>query len=277
MSAAWAICKREVVSFFVTPVGYVVLAAYALISGLGFTASFFYYRLMTESPTTFGYKAVPDFEETFLSPFVVFCGMLMMFIGPLISMRLFSEERNQGTIELLFTHPLRDREIIAGKYGASLVMLLAMMAVTGVYLVLIAAVVDHVEPSVLWFGLLTTLLMGAAFLSLGLFVSAVCTNQITAATATFGAFFVFYILGAIAGDFPENNPAPLAWPDQVREPLGVVYGIVRSFVRELPLDTHARDMAQGIVQPYDIAYYLLFSAFFLFLTFRALEGRKWRG
>ena len=119
MSNSWAICKREIKAFFTTPVGYIILGTFALISGLGFTGSFLFYALMTESPSTYGFAAVPDFEETFFSPFLVYAGTIMMFIGPLITMRLLAEERNRGTIEMLLTHPVRDRDIIAGKYLSS--------------------------------------------------------------------------------------------------------------------------------------------------------------
>ena len=102
MSGAWAVCKREVKAYFTTPVGYIVLGTYALISGLGFTASFLRYALMTESPSTFGLSAALDFEESFLSPFMVYCGTIMMFIGPLITMVAMICSRviilNQGRI-----------------------------------------------------------------------------------------------------------------------------------------------------------------------------------
>src|SRR5690606_19194489 len=108
---------------------------------------------------------------------LVYCGTVIMFIGPLVTMRLLAEERNRGTIELLLTHPLRDREIVFGKYLASLGMLLAMMLVLAVHMLVVNYFVA-VEPFVLMFGLLTVFLMGAAFLSLGLFVSALCRSQI---------------------------------------------------------------------------------------------------
>ncbi|MDP7638608.1 MAG: hypothetical protein QGG73_02670, partial [Candidatus Hydrogenedentes bacterium] len=123
---------------------------------------------------------------------------------------------------------------------------------------------------------ITVFLVGAAFLSMGLFVSALCRNQITAGTATFGLFFVFYILGTFAEDLSEENPAPETYGEGMRRAIGFVYNLFRALGRELPLDMHAKEMAQGIVQPYDIAYYFLFAAFFLFLSFRVLESRKWR-
>lgn len=276
MKRAWAVCKREFASFFTTPVGYVVLGTFALISGLGFTANFLFYAMVSESPSTYAYEGVPDLEELLLSPFLVFCGNLICFIGPLVTMRLLAEEKNRGTIELLFTYPLRDRDIIAGKYLASLGILSGMVLIVSVYM----AIVNYfttVEPAVLLFGLLTVFLMGAAFLSLGLFVSSVCNSQITAGTATFGLFFLFFILGTFAKDLSDENPAPANLPEQLRAFIGAGAALFRSAARQLPLDAHAKDMALGIVQPHDIAYYLLFIAFFLFLTFRSLESRNWRG
>jgi ABC-2 type transport system permease protein len=233
------------------------------------------YCLISQSPSLYGHQSIPDFEEWFLSPFLVFSGTLVMFIGPLVTMRLLAEERHRGTMELLLTHPLRDRDIIGGKYLASLGMLIALMAVLGVYLVVVNYFV-RVEPAVLVFGLASVFLMGAAFMSLGLFVSAMCGTQITAGTVTFGLFFVFFILGTQAGDLSPDNPAPAQWPESARAIVGSVYDAFRALAQELPLDAHAKDMTQGIVQPYDIAYYVLFAAFFLFLTFRVLESRKWR-
>ncbi len=275
MRNTWAVCKRELGGFFTTPVGYFVVGTYVLITGLGFTISFLFYVTMSASPSTYGYTVVPDFEETFLSPFIVFSGMILMFIGPLVTMRLLAEERNQGTEELLFTHPLRDREIVFGKFGAALGILLAMMSVVIVHVGILYSFVD-VEPAVLVLGLVTLFLMGAAFFSMGLFISAVCRNQITAAVLTFGVFFIFYILGTVAADSTEEAPIPDTWPEALRGPLESSYSVARTLITELPLDAHAKYMAQGVVQLSDITYYLLFTAFFLFLTFRALERRRWR-
>lgn len=274
MSKTWAVCRRELGSFFSTPVGYVVLATYALISGIGFTASFIFYSFMTTSPSDYGFSSTPDFEETFFSPYIVFSAMIVMFIGPLITMRLLAEERNRGTDELLFTHPLRDRDIVFGKYAASLGLLLMLMGIVAVHVLLVRHFVQ-VEPAVLVFGLVTLFLLGAAFLSLGLFVSAVCRNQITAAVTTFGAMFLLYLLDAVSGDLPEGNPAPANWPENLRAAVETAYGIFRAFLVELPLDQHAKLMAQGVVRVSDLAYYVLFITFFLFLTFRALERRRW--
>ncbi len=275
MGNSWVVCKREFKSYFSTPVGYVVLGSYALISGLGFSLSFIYYSFMSESPALYELPAIPDFEEFFLSEYLVYCGLIMMFIGPLITMRLIAEERYQGTIEMLLTHPLRDRDIVFGKYFAALSILFLMFLVTSVNLGIVYYFVD-VEIEVLLFGLLAFFLMGASFLSMGLFVSSMCRTQITAATLTFATYFVFFMMGYMAEDLPEEQPVPVEWSAQAQSYTNTAYTGFRALVNELPIDAHARQMAQGIFQPADVAYYVLFILFFLFLTFRSLEMRRWR-
>lgn len=275
MRNVWTVCKREFASYFVTPIGYVLVGAYALISGLGFTLTFLFYATITESPGMFAYKGVPDFEETWLSPFLVFCGRLLMLIGPLLTMRLLAEEKSRGTMELLLTQPLRDAHIIFGKYLAGILMLLTLMANVVVYMLIVHYFVD-VEPAVLVFGLVTVFLMGAAFISLGLFISAMVKTPITAGIVTFAIFFLFYILGALGGDMAETVKTPAGWPESTVRVVNFAYGILRGLIVELPLDAHATEMAQGILAPSDIVYYVLVTAFFLFLTFRALESPKWR-
>ncbi len=275
MSRAWAICKRELRAFFTTPIGYIVLGMYALVAGLGFTASFLFYAKITVSPSTYEYAAVPDFEETFLSPYMSYCGLVFMFIVPLLTMRLFAEERNQGTIELLFTHPLRDRDIVFGKFLAGLLLVLAMVALLIVEVTLIYRY-TQVEATVLALGMVSVLLMGASYLSVGLFISSLCKNQITAAVMTFGVFFLLFIVGYFAGELPEKNDAIAAWPEQYRLIANGLYGLFRGIAMSLPVEAHAREMAEGVLRPTDLIYYVLFCVFFLFLTFRALEARRWR-
>lgn len=275
MRNTWAVCRREFAAFFLTPVGYVVVGLVALLSGLGFSLQFLEFSRISQDPALFGFPNVPDFEEYLLSPFLIFCGTILMFLAPLITMRLLAEERHRGTMELLLTHPLRDREIIFGKYLAALAMVLVTLLVIGVHLVIMAWFVA-IEPVVLAFGLVTVFLMGAAFMSLGLFVSSITRNQITSGTLTFGASLVLFIVGTLGDRMPAENPAPAEWPELLRLPVGLAFSVTRNLVMQLPIDAHAREMAQGIFQPQDVAYYVLFSAFFLFLTFRALDSRNWR-
>lgn len=275
MRNIWAVCWREFQSYFVTPVGYIIVGTYAVLSGLGFTASFIWHARSTQSPMDYQFEGVPDLEEFFLSPYLVFCGQLMLFIGPLITMRLLAEERNRGTLELLLTHPLRDREIIFGKYLASLMVAVLLMAVVGAHLSTLLYYTS-VEPAVLLLGLCAVFLLSASFLSLGLFISALSRNQVTAATITFAAWFIMFVLGNLASDLPEIDEFTSQIPEALQSIAAPAYGIFRAAALELPMDAHAAEMAQGVLRVQDIAYYVLTIAFFLFLTFRAFETRKWR-
>ncbi|MFM1921504.1 MAG: hypothetical protein RLZZ303_3138 [Candidatus Hydrogenedentota bacterium] len=276
MSGTWAVCRREFAAFFLTPTGYVVTGIFALLSGLGYALSLLAYAKISQAPAEHGYPTVPDFEESFLSPWLVYCGLLIMFLSPLLTMRLFAEERHKGTIELLLTLPLRDRDIVFGKFLASLGMLLIMMIVVAIDLVLISRLVS-IEPTVLALGTLTVFLMGAAFLSMGMFISSLMRNQITSGVVTFGLSLLLFVVGSVSSNLPETYPAPESWPEQLRQFAAGAYGVARGLAQEMAVDAHAANMAQGILEPRDIAYYLLFCAFFVFLTFRALESRHWRG
>lgn len=275
MRRTWSVCKRELASFFTTPVGYVILVTYTAISGLAFAASFILFCRITVSPAEYNYEGIPKLEELMISPYLVFCGQLVMFIGPLITMRLLAEERSRGTMELLLTYPLRDRDIIFGKYFAALGIVFVLIAVVAAHMAIVGYYTD-VEIPVLVFGLITLFLMSAAFMSLGLFVSAISRTPVTAGVLTFALWFISYILGTYGSNLPTTLTVPAQWGDYAVQGLNFFWRVFRALVVELPLDKHAEQMAQGIVRPHDIAYYVLFSAFFLFLTFRALESRQWR-
>jgi len=275
MRKIWAVAKREFKSYFITPTGYVVAGAYAAITGVGFAASFIVHARTTLRPSMHGLEGVPDLEETFLSPFLVFCGQLLLLMGPLITMRLLAEERSRGTLELLLTYPLRDRDIIFGKFVAALGMVLVLMLIVGAHLTIMFHFTT-VEPAVLWFGLFGVFLMSAVIISIGMFVSAVTRNQITAAVVTFAALFISYVLGTFGESLPEQVAMPPSLPETIEPAFNAGYSLVRQVVVELPLDSHVQEMAIGIAQVSDIVYYLVFTAFFLFLTFRALESRRWR-
>ena len=276
MRHIYLIAKREWLSFFTTPIGYIILGTLSLLTGLGFSLSLFAYARISQAPSDYGYPSIPDFEEMFLSPFLVFCGIMIMFLSPIITMRLFAEEKQRGTIELLLTYPLRDHEIILGKFLAAMGVVAVGLIPIGIDLLLVARYAD-IEPAVLALGLAAVLLMSATVISLGLFVSSLTRHAITSATLVFGIDLFLFIVGNIAEKMPEQNPVPAAWPAALQSVLGAVYGFVRSFATELALDAHATEMAQGILRPQDPVYYLITTAFFLYATALVLESRNWRG
>lgn len=275
MSRIWYIAKREFKSFFLTPSGYVLLGLIAFLSGVAFILSFLTYVQVSQSPFQYGYTSVPDFEETFLSPYFVFCGILIMFLSPLITMRLLSEEYSRGTMELLLTYPLTDRDIIFGKFGSALAVLLLAVVLIAINVALLLPY-TAVEWVVLVFGLFSVFLMGMAVLSIGLFISSLIKSPITAGLVSFGTYLIIFIVGNVAEKFPVKNPVPETFPTPIKSLIGNIYLLVRAILLEVPLDNHAKNMALGIFEPKDIAYYILCTAFFIFLTFRSLESRNWR-
>ena len=273
MRNAIAIARREFAAYFLTPVGYVTVGIFAVLAAYGFQNRFFEYMRISQAPSDYGLTAVPDFEEYFLNPFLLYCGVLVMFLTPLITMRLFAEERHRGTIEQLYTLPVRDWEMVAGKYCAAMGMVLTLMIVIAVDLAVVAAYTT-MEPLILGAGLVSVLLMGVAFIALGLFISALTRSQMTAATLTFGILLGIFFVSDLVGELPEANEAGAT--SDISRAAFAAYNVGRDAISKLAADAHVKDLALGVVKPQDVAFYLLFAAVFLFLTLRALEARFWR-
>jgi ABC-2 type transport system permease protein len=170
-------------------------------------------------------------------------------------MRLFAEEKKSGTIELLLTYPVRDGEVLLGKYLAALTVFVAMLALTLAY-PLIVAWVTPVEWGPLATGYLGLLLQGAAFIAIGILISSLTENQIVAAVATFGTLLIFWVI-AWASDSAGGN-------------LGRV-------LSHLSLTEHFDSFAKGVIDTKDLIYYLNLTILALFLTLRSLESKRWRG
>jgi ABC-2 type transport system permease protein len=174
---------------------------------------------------------------------------------PLVTMRLFAEERRSGTIELLLTYPVRDGAVLVGKYLAALALYAIMIGLTVLYpgIVMYFA---RLEWGPILTGYLGLLLMGAAFIAIGIFASSLTENQIVAAIITFGVLLIFWILGWSA-DYA-----------------GGTTGRVLQFLSILE---HNESFSRGVLDTKDILYYLNFTLLGLFLTLRSLEARRWKG
>jgi ABC-2 type transport system permease protein len=198
-----------------------------------------------------------------------------MFLAPLITMRLLAEEKHRGTVEQLYTLPLRDRDIVFGKYLAAMGMVAVMLLVIMVDLAVVFWFTE-VEPLILLSGLLSVLLMGAAFIALGLFISSVTRSMMTAATLTFGANLGQFFLGDLVARLPGAGDAPDEAGNVAARTLLLVYDAVLQAVARLAADAHVKDLTLGLFRLEDVVFYVLYAAFFIFLTFRALESRFWR-
>lgn len=252
----WPIFKKEMRLYFTSPIAWVILTIFTLITGYFFYSIFAYYTLASMqsmmNPMMAREMSVTD---SVLRPLFSNISVILLLLMPLVTMRLFAEERRSGTIELLLTYPVRDGAVLVGKYLAALAMYGVMLALTLVY----PAVVLYfarVEWGVLATGYLGLLLMGATFLAVGIFASSLTENQIVASIITFGVLLIFWVIGWSA-DYA-----------------GGIWGRVLSHISLLE---HFDSFAKGVLDTKDILYYVNFTIVALFLTLRSLEARRWKG
>jgi ABC-2 type transport system permease protein len=251
-----AIYKKELRTYFKSPIAYVVLAIFLVLAGFFFYNNFaaFNYYSMQAMQSRYGAPNL-NITEWVLRPLFGNISITLIFLVPLLTMRLFSEEKKSGTIEMLFTYPIRDSEAILGKYASSLTVFCLMIVLTGLY-PLLMWMFGTVEGGPLLSGYLGLLFLGAAFLSVGVFASSLTENQIVAAVITFGTLLFFWIIGW-SSIFAGSKIADL--------------------LNYLSIIEHFDSFSKGIIDTKDIVYYLSFSFFALFLTVRTLESKKWRG
>lgn len=253
---AWPILRKELRLYFSSPVAWVVLAVFALVSGWFFYNVFAFYALLSLEAARNPLLARDlSVTEGVLRPLFNNVSVVMLLMLPVLTMRLFAEEKRSGTIELLLTYPVRDGEVLMGKYLAALTVFAGMLALTLVYPVLVAWTAS-LERGPLLTGYLGLFLQGAAFIAVGVLVSSLTENQIVAAVGTFGVLLMFWVLGWGA------------------EGAGTTLG---RLLRHLSLLEHFDAFAKGVIDSKDVVYYLNVTVLSLFLTLRALEARRWRG
>ena len=252
----WPIFKKEMRLYFTSPIAWVILTIFLFIAGYFFYNIFAYYTLASMQ-STMNPQMGRDLNVTdaVLRPLFSNISVILLLLMPLVTMRLFAEERRSGTIELLLTYPVRDGAVLIGKYLAALGLYALMLAFTLVYPAIVLYFA-RVEWGPLATGYLGLLLMGATFISVGILASSLTENQIVAAVSTFGALLMFWVIGWSA------------------EYVGGGWGRVLS---HLSILDHFDTFARGILDTKDVIYYLNFTLVALFLTHRSLEARRWKG
>lgn len=242
----FALYKKEIASFLNTLIGYVVILVFLLINSL------FLWVFPTEyNILDFGYASLDSFFM--LAPFV------FLFLIPAISMRMFSEENKTGTIELLFTRPLNDWQIIAAKYLAGLSLVVVALLPSLIYVISVyyySFPLGNMDLGIVWGSYLGLLFLAAAFVAIGLFASALTDNQIIAfilstALSAF-AFLGFEIIYSLD-----------------------LFGSFDLFVQSLGIQAHYSSISRGVIDLRDIVYFLSLSALFLLFTHSLLSKRKW--
>lgn len=256
MKNVWVICRKELRSYFVSPIAYLLLAMFALIFGWMFSSivrSFVLYGMEMQMR---GEMFPMNINEQVIRQLLYNGGVLGLFLIPMISMRLFAEEKRTGTIELLATSPVKDIEVILGKWLAAMGIYAAMLLLAGLnFIVLFKYGNPDWKP--LLIGYLGLLLQGGALLAIGTFLSTLTNNQIVAAGATFGLCLILWIIGWDSVSGYDSSPLAQA-------------------LSYLSLTTHYESFAKGTISSKDAIFYLTLIFVGLFFTARSMESLRWR-
>lgn len=245
---------RELKALFYSPVAWLVLFAFFLLGGYFWAASvtgYANYSMMAGMRGGGGDMKIVDY---LIAPFFGNVTVTFIFLLPLVSMRLLSEEKKSGTFELLFTYPFSDLDIVLGKWFATLTLLAAMLIPTLCFPALIADKTS-LPWAVILSGLAGLFLVGACFLAAGLFTSALTENQVIAAALGFGSILFLFIMGWMSGE---------------------ASGWIKSVLEQVAIMSHFQDLTKGVINLKDISYFILFTVLLLFGTLRVLESKKWR-
>jgi ABC-2 type transport system permease protein len=229
------IYSKELKSYFNSPIAYIVIIVFLAIVGYFFTASFFSNGMST-------LRGMFD-----MVPFV------FLFFIPAITMRSFSEEKKQGTIELLLTKPVKDYELVIGKFLSAFVLMLITLLPTLLYVIALVVLGDT-DKGALIGGYLGLILMGAIYIGVGIFASSLTENQVVAFIVSFVAIFALFMMGKI---LQQVSP-----------------GLV-SAVEFLSADYHYSNISRGVIDTRDLFYYFSLIFLTMFLTKTSIESRKW--
>jgi ABC-2 type transport system permease protein len=232
-----AVTQRELKSYFVSPVAYVVTAFFLLITGYLFAVI-----LLQSNEATLRYLHSN-------------VSVILLFVVPFITMRLLAEEQRTGTIEVLLTNPVRESEVVLGKYLAGFLFILFMLALTLYYPALILALQGNPDVGPMAAGYLGVVLQAGAFLAVGLLASSLTENQMIAAIVTFAILLILWLAEAAA----NNLGAP-----------------AKDIFRYLSITQHFQDFPRGVIDTTHVVYFLSLIVGCLLLTMLSLQSRRWR-
>ncbi len=253
MKIIWVICKKELNSYFRSPIAYLVMTFFAIIAGFFFWLStgFFVNAGMQQMMGGGGPMSV---NEWVIRPVLGNISVIGMFLIPMITMRLFAEENRSGTIELLVTSPISDFEIILGKWFAALILYACILAIAGVnFLVLFVYGKPDWRPMLV--GFLGLLLQGGVMLAIGAFISTTTKNQIVAGVATFAISLLLWVINWVS-EFSSSTTAKV--------------------VAYFSMQQHYDSFGKGVIDTKDVIFYLSMIFLGLFLSARSLESLRWR-
>jgi ABC-2 type transport system permease protein len=254
MRNIWIICRKELQSYFVSPIAYLLLTMFAIIFGFFFWNSVGYFNMVGLESQMRGQSFPMSVNEYVIRPLLSNVSVIGLFFIPMITMRLFAEEKRIGTIELLATSPIRDMEIIIGKWLSALILYGTLIAFTAINFAFLFRY-GNPDWKPLAIGYLGLLLQAGGLLAIGTFISTLTRNQIIAGAATFGVCLLLWVLEWVSGYETATWAKVLAYMSVI---------------------THFDSFSKGVLDTKDAIFYLSMIFLGLFLTSRSLESLRWR-
>ena len=248
------ICGKEIKSYFSSPIAYLLMTIFAVIFGYFFFSASAYFVQASMQSQMQGQSTPMNVNDFIIGPLLGNASVVGLFLIPMISMRLFAEEKRQGTIELLMTSPVRDWEIILGKWLGALIMYACVVGISGLNVALLFAYGKPDWRPIL-VGYLGLLLQGGCLLAIGTFISTTTSNQIIAGGATFAVCLLLWVLDWV------SSYEQAAWA---------------KVIAYCSVLTHFEPFSKGVIDSKDVIFYLSMIFFGLFLTQRSLESLRWR-
>jgi len=261
MRSMYAIYRKEMGHYFVSPIAYVVVGLFLILCGFFFNLYLSdAIRASMEAQMQSAQMGMPanfDVPSEVIRAFLGVLALFLLFFMPMVTMGSYSDERRRGTMELLMTSPITETQIVLGKFFASLTLFAVMLLPTASYILFMWFKSDPMPPvRVVAAGYLGLLLFGGALLALGQFLSSLTENPIIAAVLTFAAFLLLW-----AFDFGAS---------------GAATSTVEQVVHYISVINHYQGFTQGVIDTSALVYYVSFMALFIFLTVRSVDSMRWR-
>lgn len=248
------ICRKELRSYFTSPVAYILLTIFAVIFGFFFWNVLAYFVIEGMESQMRGQMFPMNLNEQVVRPLLQNVSVIGLFFIPLITMRLFAEEKRTGTIELLVTSPVRDIEIVIGKWLAAMALYACLLLFTAVNFAFLFRY-GNPDWKPLAVGYLGLLLLAGGLLAIGTFISTLTKNQIVAGAITFGVCLLLWVLEWVSGY--DSSP----------------WAHVLSYISVV---THFDSFGRGVIDSKDTIFYATVIFLGLFFAVRSMESLRWR-
>ncbi len=254
MRNVWIICQKELRSYFASPIAYILLIMFGVVFGFFFWNALGAFVFESIQSQMSGRSFPMNVNEWIIRPLLQNLSVVNLFFIPLITMRLFAEEKRTGTIELLATSPVRDIGIILGKWLAALALYACLLLFTAINF---AFLFKYGNPDwkPLLVGYLGVFLLAGALLAIGTFISSLTKNQIIAGAVTFGACLLLYVFGWVSSYDTATWARVLSY---------------------MSVATHIESFEKGVIDSKDAVFYVSVIVLGLFFTARSMESLRWR-